>query len=727
MSVIWGNDTSAPSGTIQSTKVMYFGLDALTEEGVLKTLFINCYSNTFADDPRIALYKGVSSGTVSGATLVRDFGQISADGSGDYSISPDYGVDVDDEIVLESGVEYWIGIKFAQSSGSCGFGYDTADVGESLNTCFYASDESTDETDAWDATVSNPSDQLSRSHRCHLEYIQVTKRYVHTHADASGDGTTPETSSGGTTHAYQNLSAALNAEAADITAATGSDKIVRIYSDGDNDTSTFDDSGTSWLTSSGNYIEVIAVREHYGLWQDGLYNHSTFADLGLLRLRSGIRHIRLTGLQCGIDTASTAMRRYIRTEYPASQGDHEIILDRCLFRITGSSTGDRILIDANSFNSGNTFVYKLRNCGFITDGYTGTGTTRNAVETTLGVSNASWYIHNCTFRGAFTDALKELGSGTYQIYNCAFDITGGGNDLSGTWTGNYNATTASSGLPGANSRHSQSFTWAGVTNSVRLHPDDAGAAGFGTDLSGDSNLAVTEDMSEYARPGTGVDIGCWESRQTAWNNVIRTHSFYDSGGALGPESFDTTGCNLLLAILGGTLSFSAASFNSDPMTEVGSLLNYGGNGLSIFYLENPDQGSYSLSATRSSTTNSSHTLIGLNVPTPAGAVNTTDEQNDSGTGVASIQDSISSADGDLIISAIGIDYGQAPVYPDAGQIEVSNRQAFTDWYAVSVKDGEASSTTCGWDWDSSGDYALRTLGITLTESGSVFRPMVIIM
>ena len=165
MATNWGNTVAGGSQwDAQTDRVMYLGLDAMTESGTLDSVSVWTATNTSADDWRFALYEGVSAGTPANATLVADLGLVTTAAS-TWNVATASGE------TLTSGKEYWIGVKSIQSSGSATFLYDTSAIGDAMLSVFALGDESNDETDAWDATVPNPSNELAR---CLAAYITYT-------------------------------------------------------------------------------------------------------------------------------------------------------------------------------------------------------------------------------------------------------------------------------------------------------------------------------------------------------------------------------------------------------------------------------------------------------------------------------------------------------------------------------------------------------------------------
>ena len=162
--------------------------------------------------------------------------------------------------------------------------------------------------------------------------------------------------------------------------------------------------------------------------------------------------------------------------------------------------------------------------GFFSNGAdTGTVYMVNCVAYDMGTGHAvsngyrltqstdTWYVYNCTAHTCATGFLQS--AGTFVAKNClAAACTDG---FGGTFdaASDYNASDLASDAPGANSRNSQTFTFAAEAgDDFHLAGTDAGAKNFGTDLSGDSAFPFSTDFDGVTRSGTwdiGADEHLW--------------------------------------------------------------------------------------------------------------------------------------------------------------------------------------------------------------------------
>lgn len=121
------------------------------------------------DSMRVALYKDGSAGNnVSGATLIEDLGTVVTDGQAGNWVTATSSTNPS----LTTSDELWIAVKGSYSAGSDYIRYQSTDPSNGVFGARYlGSDEADDETDAWDASVSNPLNQnTTRWHAVRINY-----------------------------------------------------------------------------------------------------------------------------------------------------------------------------------------------------------------------------------------------------------------------------------------------------------------------------------------------------------------------------------------------------------------------------------------------------------------------------------------------------------------------------------------------------------------------------
>lgn len=312
-------------------------------------------------------------------------------------------------------------------------------------------------------------------------------RYVNTDNTVSGDGTTNATD-GSATSAFKTLAEALPlAKPAYLTTA--------------GDTLTVECSGTTADT-----VQVVT---------DTTWNGFTVVINGNLagRKYDTTKYRRECGtsaaFQSSLDFQGTIVayvnRMQIRRPSTgATDAYHYLIRARNTAQVhirrSILDQNDSALEGARCVSSESDSTVHARNTLFLRG-----GTHATATGHYVHGSNATGRFHNCTFQGISSQAINRS-AGAVSVKNCLFTgCAADTNDFTNV-TGNNNATTNASGI-GTSPRVSQTFTFVDTaTGDYGLASTDAGARGFGADLSADANLAVTDDVEGEARIAP-FDIG----------------------------------------------------------------------------------------------------------------------------------------------------------------------------------------------------------------------------
>lgn len=317
-------------------------------------------------------------------------------------------------------------------------------------------------------------------------------RYVNTASTSGGDGTTNATS--GANRAYPSLSAALTAEAtADADLVTGDERLVLICEGTTADTTSFTINGATWTTNAtSNYIYIKCTTGHQGVFSTSYYRLSN--GTGSLVTISGGADVVFEGVQF-TNSGVTNDTYAVTVTGSGSTGRFE----RCIFKGTALTTANKEHCGLLVQSAG---AVKASNCLF--DSYKNS---TSGADWGWGVKNNSdttSYVYNCTAVNC-DRGYRDYARTSMYLKNClAYNNTDGFN---GTWISgsNYNASDQAADAPGANSRNSQTFTFAGGSD-YHLSASDAGAKGYGTDLSGDSGYAISVDVDNVTRTGSW-DIG----------------------------------------------------------------------------------------------------------------------------------------------------------------------------------------------------------------------------
>ena len=113
------------------------------------------------------------------------------------------------------------------------------------------------------------------------------------------------------------------------------------------------------------------------------------------------------------------------------------------------------------------------------------------------------YFYNCTAIQVAAAAFGFDGAAGVIAKNC-LATAGSGSSFSASWSASStNNSSADTTAPGSNPRTSQTFTFVNSgANDYHLASNDAGALGFGADLSGDGTFAFDDDIDRTTISGT---------------------------------------------------------------------------------------------------------------------------------------------------------------------------------------------------------------------------------
>ena len=262
-------------------------------------------------------------------------------------------------------------------------------------------------------------------------------------------------------------------------------------------------SGSGYTTNASYYINIQtdSSASHSGVWDSTKYNLSYTGNYTNL-LVCQPNYTRVKGLQVYLNGNYTAI---------SMNGTTSSIVDSCIIKGSG---GQGIGCKAQTIV--NCIVYGF-GTGFGVIGYeTITWYNNTAVGNATGYNISpnvdSGYIKNC------------LGSG-----NTTVDFTSGGNAYIITDCASSDSTAGSGGKTGSSgNRVNQTITFVDATNkNYQLASTDAGAKGYGVDLSSDPYYPFNYDVAGNTRTAPW-DIGAWmaqsggvtEYYQDAWANEI---------------------------------------------------------------------------------------------------------------------------------------------------------------------------------------------------------------
>ena len=312
-------------------------------------------------------------------------------------------------------------------------------------------------------------------------------------------------------------------------------------------------------TDATRYMRVYAADNHNGLYGTSSYRLESSGNGGVLSVQDGFA--RIQGLLVGITGDDNN-----HTGIMAATGDSPWI-DRCIVKYKaathtyGSSSHG---INGGVDRSTNLFV---SNCLVIWK-YGATKTGNSAIQTENHTAGKT-YLYNCTVAGdGFNVSFKD-GYGDIVAKNCL--SYNGGTDFSGVFdaSSDYNASSDTT-APGTHSRVSQTFTFVdAATDDYHLASGDAGAKGFGTDLSADAHLAFSDDIDGDTRAAPwdiGMDQTAIGAGETATATATSTVSAALSairhlGATVAAVASGAAGAirrRLIQAVAGGAASVSVA-------------------------------------------------------------------------------------------------------------------------------------------------------------------------
>jgi len=322
-------------------------------------------------------------------------------------------------------------------------------------------------------------------------------RYVNA-GSTGGDGTTNATS--GAQAAYASLHAALTAEYAASSNLVSADVFLHILCEGTTQDGAAVTNVYPFATDATRYVYVECTMANRGAtpwrWATDRYRISHTLPL------NNPRNSKITFEGVAFRSTRNATDGRILTVTANDPGKTRLLFDECIFVQDGATNwGSAILMDTAATEG----HLRLRNCLVSGAGApTGVG-----VEMKNTHASSTCIVENCTIRG-FTVNMTASGTGTYgyNAQNCLLAQQG-----TSCFTGTANAgctnnATSDGTSAGANARTSQTFTFESGTlfsGDYRITAADAGAKGYGLNLSG----TFTTDVAETVRT-VPWDIGFFQ-------------------------------------------------------------------------------------------------------------------------------------------------------------------------------------------------------------------------
>lgn len=263
----------------------------------------------------------------------------------------------------------------------------------------------------------------------------------------------------------------------------------------------------SKTTDATRYIEIrpASGAGHSGVADTGKAHFtSTVSASSTCMLQLQTNKVRLVGMQWFCTSSGGSSVGAIGAWATGTNGLVEI--DRCIGNITGGTGSNRVVWASAGGTGGKTVV---TNTLFHEQEYASNtnytpyeGVYHNAGDLVLEnntFARCGTAVNSTNPASKSAHVRNNLVYGTGSQLAVASTIT----ILSGS--SSHNASSQATGLGGTSARTSQTFTFK-ATGNYKLSSSDAGALGFGTDLSADATWPVGNDIGNQARTGTW-DIG----------------------------------------------------------------------------------------------------------------------------------------------------------------------------------------------------------------------------
>lgn len=217
-------------------------------------------------------------------------------------------------------------------------------------------------------------------------------------------------------------------------------------------------------------------------------------------------HLRMNGIK--IKMSGTGAQNAIDIHNDNHDADFDIRISNCIIRGTnGTSTqASHVGIYTSAVNSPGGGSYKIWN-NFIYD-FKNSGASGAAIGRNSGSGQTfAVYAYNNTVVNSNIGIIRQAGVTYVLINNLVQDCTDAFSGSFNTGTDYNCADIADNPGAGSNNRESKEAIFIDAAGkNFHLAANDTAAKDFGTDLSGDSNLAFSTDIDNQTRSGTW-DIG----------------------------------------------------------------------------------------------------------------------------------------------------------------------------------------------------------------------------
>lgn len=280
------------------------------------------------------------------------------------------------------------------------------------------------------------------------------------------------------------------------------------------DTTGSPNGGRTITTDASHYIEILA---NTGVQKPMPYSSSAYrlevtnSTFGALRVNTG--YIRITGLQ--IKSISTGSNAWICLDLRPPAAASDVRVNSCIVvganATSTSSTAVGIQCTANNASH----VFSIWNC-VVYDCVQSGGTNGEGIGWNNAGTNSTGYIYDCTVVNCTIGYYSPNGAqapSNVILKNCGY-YSNGLSSADGFKTGtgsfsassDYNASDIAADAPGTHAQNSVTPSFVDLSGrDLHLAGGDTVWGGKGTDLSGDSHIAISTDIDGNTR--SAFDIG----------------------------------------------------------------------------------------------------------------------------------------------------------------------------------------------------------------------------
>jgi hypothetical protein len=255
---------------------------------------------------------------------------------------------------------------------------------------------------------------------------------------------------------------------------------------------------SGWTSDATHYVRIFAPylasevgvsQRHNGKWSTAGYRLTVSNATALETTLDGVR---LEGLQIQNTSVNGADQRGFYLHNQVNVAD--VRVSTCIFRGVGSTnrTGHYGISTLVAGTTGSV----MRIWNNVLYGYNGSSNDNRGIY--LNDANFTFYAYNNTLDNCYYGIRADAGTAVLKN-NLVQDCTSSYNGTFDTANSRYNLSDLND-APGTNAKNSTAVMFVNLgASDFHLDPGDTGALHSGTNLSGDANLAFTDDIDNQTR------------------------------------------------------------------------------------------------------------------------------------------------------------------------------------------------------------------------------------